>query len=202
MSAHGPRPLIARPLSPRAPACPRWWRLTMTCRAMPRPVTRLRKGVAAPRRVIETTFKEETETDLFGEQTTLCGASLPLSSRRLLDPGEAGYQPEVAYFECCTNEADRGPVLPVRPRPTSLLVSDNRQSATTRAALGSSPTVKAEMKNILSEIHSGSSPGSGSGEPSPPRGLSSRCGTPTPSPHRRVWGLLRKMMSWIKPPRE
>ena len=50
--------------------------------------------------VIETTYKEETETDLFGEQVVLCGGltSLILASYEILV--EAGYQPEVAYFEC------------------------------------------------------------------------------------------------------
>ena len=50
--------------------------------------------------VIETTYKEETETDLFGEQAVLCGGltALILASYEILV--EAGYQPEVAYFEC------------------------------------------------------------------------------------------------------
>lgn len=50
--------------------------------------------------VIETTFKEETETDLFGEQTVLCGGVSQLVKQGFETLTEAGYQPEVAYFEC------------------------------------------------------------------------------------------------------
>jgi ketol-acid reductoisomerase len=59
------------------------------------------KGIGGTRAgVIETTFKEETETDLFGEQTVLCGglSALVLAGYETLV--EAGYQPEMAYFEC------------------------------------------------------------------------------------------------------
>ena len=59
------------------------------------------KGVGCTRAgVIETTFKEETETDLFGEQTTLCGGVSHLIKSAFETLVEAGYQPEVAYFEC------------------------------------------------------------------------------------------------------
>ncbi len=50
--------------------------------------------------VIETTFKEETETDLFGEQVVLCGGLSALISAGFETLVEAGYQPEIAYFEC------------------------------------------------------------------------------------------------------
>ncbi len=50
--------------------------------------------------VIETTFKEETETDLFGEQAVLCGGASELVKAGFKVLVEAGYQPEVAYFEC------------------------------------------------------------------------------------------------------
>ena len=49
--------------------------------------------------IIETTFKEETETDLFGEQTVLCGGSAALVKAGFEILTEAGYQPEIAYFE-------------------------------------------------------------------------------------------------------
>jgi ketol-acid reductoisomerase len=49
--------------------------------------------------IIETTFKEETETDLFGEQTVLCGGSAELIKAGFETLIEAGYQPEIAYFE-------------------------------------------------------------------------------------------------------
>jgi len=50
--------------------------------------------------VIETTFKEETETDLFGEQTVLCGGCVELVKAGYEVLTEAGYAPEMAYFEC------------------------------------------------------------------------------------------------------
>jgi len=50
--------------------------------------------------VIETTFKEETETDLFGEQAVLCGGVTALIQAGFDTLVEAGYQPEIAYFEC------------------------------------------------------------------------------------------------------
>src|SRR5438309_2019591 len=59
------------------------------------------KGIGATRAgVIETTFKEETETDLFGEQTVLCGGVTALILAGYETLIEAGYQPEMAYFEC------------------------------------------------------------------------------------------------------
>lgn len=59
------------------------------------------KGIGATRAgVIETTFKEETETDLFGEQAVLCGGVSELVRAAFDTLVEAGYQPEIAYFEC------------------------------------------------------------------------------------------------------
>ena len=59
------------------------------------------KGIGGTRGgVIETTFKEETETDLFGEQTVLCGGASALVQAGFEVLTEAGYAPEMAYFEC------------------------------------------------------------------------------------------------------
>jgi ketol-acid reductoisomerase len=59
------------------------------------------KGIGATRAgVLETTFKEETETDLFGEQCVLCGGTTELVRAGFDTLVEAGYQPEIAYFEC------------------------------------------------------------------------------------------------------
>ncbi len=59
------------------------------------------KGIGGTRAgVLETTFKEETETDLFGEQTVLCGGTTALVKAGFETLVEAGYQPEIAYFEC------------------------------------------------------------------------------------------------------
>jgi len=58
-------------------------------------------GIGAGRAgIIETTFKEETETDLFGEQTILCGGVTELVKAGFETLVNAGYQPEIAYFEC------------------------------------------------------------------------------------------------------
>jgi ketol-acid reductoisomerase len=60
------------------------------------------KGLGAGRAgIFETTFKEETETDLFGEQAVLCGGVTALIKAGFDTLVEAGYQPEMAYFECC-----------------------------------------------------------------------------------------------------
>lgn len=60
------------------------------------------KGIGGTRAgVFETTFKEEVETDLFGEQTVLCGGCTSLIKAGFETLVEAGYSPEMAYFECC-----------------------------------------------------------------------------------------------------
>lgn len=60
------------------------------------------KGIGGTRAgAIETTFAEETETDLFGEQVVLCGGVSELIRASFDTLVEAGYQPEIAYFECC-----------------------------------------------------------------------------------------------------
>jgi ketol-acid reductoisomerase len=59
------------------------------------------KGIGSTRAgVLQTTFKEETETDLFGEQAVLCGGASALVQAGFETLVEAGYQPEMAYFEC------------------------------------------------------------------------------------------------------
>ena len=116
------------------------------------------KGIGGARAgVLETTFKEETETDLFGEQAVLCGGltSLVLAGYETLV--EAGYQPEMAYFECLhelklivdlMNEAG---------------VSGMRFSISETAKWGDvtvgpkvvDGTVKKRMKEVLKEVQSG-----------------------------------------------
>lgn len=60
------------------------------------------KGIGCSRAgIIETTFAEETETDLFGEQTVLCGGISSMIKTAFETLVEAGYQPEIAYFEVC-----------------------------------------------------------------------------------------------------
>ncbi len=72
--------------------------------------------------IIETNFKEETETDLFGEQAVLCGGAVELVKMGFETLTEAGYAPEMAYFECLHElEADRGPDVRRRHRQHELL---------------------------------------------------------------------------------
>ena len=68
-------------------------RATWRC-PTPRPSAAARAGV------IETNFREETETDLFGEQAVLCGGAVELVKAGFETLVDAGYAPEMAYFEC------------------------------------------------------------------------------------------------------
>ncbi|MCU7723608.1 ketol-acid reductoisomerase [Actinoplanes sp. KI2] len=107
--------------------------------------------------VIKTTFKEETETDLFGEQAVLCGGTAALVQTGFEVLTEAGYAPEIAYFEC----------LHELKLIVDLMyeggISRMRYSVSDTAEFGdyvSGPRVitaetKAEMKRILADIQSG-----------------------------------------------
>src|SRR5438046_2900702 len=116
------------------------------------------KGVGCTRAgVIETTFKEETETDLFGEQTTLCGGISHLIKAAFETLVEAGYQPDVAYFECMHEMKlivalfYQGGLAYMR-----YSVSDTAEYGDyTRGPRIVSAETKAEMKKILAEIQSG-----------------------------------------------
>ena len=116
------------------------------------------RGVGCTRAgVIETTFKEETETDLFGEQTTLCGGVSHLIKAAFETLVEAGYQPEVAYFECMhemkliVDLFYQGGLAYMR-----YSVSDTAEYGDyTRGPRVVSEETKKEMKKILGEITSG-----------------------------------------------
>jgi len=107
--------------------------------------------------VLETTFKEETETDLFGEQVVLCGGTTALVQAGFETLVEAGYEPEMAYFEC----------LHELKLIVDLLyeggIANMRYSISNTAEYGDvtrgprivTDETKAEMKKILSEIQSG-----------------------------------------------
>ncbi len=107
--------------------------------------------------IIETTFKEETETDLFGEQTVLCGGSMALVMAGFETLVEAGYAPEMAYFEC----------LHELKLIVDLMyeggIANMRYSISNTAEYGDmtrgprivNEQTKAEMKKILGEIQSG-----------------------------------------------
>ena len=86
----------------KAKACPRSSASTRTRASNSKQIALAwAKGIGATRAgVLQTTFKEETETDLFGEQTVLCGGASALIQAGFETLVEAGYQPEMAYFEC------------------------------------------------------------------------------------------------------
>jgi ketol-acid reductoisomerase len=116
------------------------------------------KGIGGARAgVIETTFKEETETDLFGEQAVLCGGASELIKAGFDTLVEAGYQPEIAYFECLhelkliTDLIYKYGIYGMRKR-----VSDTAEYGDiTRGKRVISQTTRSEMKKILGEIQSG-----------------------------------------------
>jgi ketol-acid reductoisomerase len=115
-------------------------------------------GIGAARAgVIETNFREETETDLFGEQAVLCGGATALVMAGYETLVEAGYAPEMAYFECVhelkliVDLIYEGGISTMR-----YSISNTAQYGDlTRGPRVVSPETKAEMKRILEEIQSG-----------------------------------------------
>jgi ketol-acid reductoisomerase len=116
------------------------------------------KGIGGTRAgILETTFREETETDLFGEQAVLCGGLSELIKAGFETLIEAGYQPELAYFECL-HEVKLIVDLVVEGGLAKM-----RDSISTTAEYGdymSGPRIitadtKAAMKQVLTEIQTG-----------------------------------------------
>jgi ketol-acid reductoisomerase len=112
---------------------------------------------AARAGVIETTFTEETETDLFGEQAVLCGGAAALVQTGFEVLTEAGYAPEVAYFECLhelkliVDLMYEGGIANER-----FSISDTAEYGDlTRGPRVITPAVKEEMRKILGEIRDG-----------------------------------------------
>jgi ketol-acid reductoisomerase len=155
--------------------------------------------------VLETTFKEETETDLFGEQTVLCGGVSQLMKTAFEVLVEAGYQPESAYFECMhemkliIDLVNRGGLSLMR-----YSISDTAEygdySVGKRVI---TDDTKKEMKKVLSEIQDGTFAKNWI--------LENQVGRPNFNARRRmesehqietVGADLRKMMSWLKPVNE
>ena len=163
------------------------------------------RGVGCTRAgVIETTFKEETETDLFGEQTVLCGGVSALIKAGFETLVEAGYQPEVAYFECMhemkliVDLFYQGGLAYMR-----YSVSDTAEYGDyTRGPRVVNEETRAEMRKILKEIQSGQFAREWVLE-----NLANRAGflamrrVESQHPIEDVGKRLRSMMSWIKPPR-
>ncbi len=116
------------------------------------------KGLGGTRAgVIETTFKEETETDLFGEQAVLCGGTSELIKAGFDTLIQAGYQPEIAYFECLhelkliTDMIYATGIQGMRKR-----VSDTAEYGDlTRGPRVVNTKTRAEMKKMLKEIQNG-----------------------------------------------
>ena len=107
--------------------------------------------------VIETTYKEETETDLFGEQVVLCGGLTALIKASFETLVEAGYQPEIAYFECM-HEVKLIVDLMYQGGMSYMRYSISNTAEygdLTRGPRIVTEQTKAEMKKILSEITSG-----------------------------------------------
>jgi ketol-acid reductoisomerase len=107
--------------------------------------------------VIETTFKEETETDLFGEQAVLCGGAAALVQTGFEVLTEAGYAPEIAYFECLhelkliVDLMYEGGIANER-----FSISDTAEYGDlTRGPRVVNAATKEEMKKILAEIQDG-----------------------------------------------
>jgi ketol-acid reductoisomerase len=117
------------------------------------------RGIGCARAgVIETTFAEETETDLFGEQTVLCGGVTALVKAGFEILVEAGYQPEIAYFECF-NELKLIVDLMYQGGLSYMRysVSDTAEYGDyTRGPRIIDDLVKDEMRQILAEVQSGS----------------------------------------------
>ncbi len=151
--------------------------------------------------VIETTFKDETETDLFGEQAVLCGGATHLVQAGFETLVEAGYPPEMAYFEC----------LHELKLIVDLMyeggIANMRYSISNTAEYGDytrgprivNEQTKAEMKKILKEIQSGDfakewmAENETGGKRFPElRAKAAR------HPIEEVGGRLRDMMPWIK----
>ncbi|MDQ2709527.1 MAG: ketol-acid reductoisomerase [Actinomycetota bacterium] len=153
--------------------------------------------------VIETTFKEETETDLFGEQSVLCGGAAALVQTGFEVLTEAGYAPEIAYFEC----------LHELKLIVDLMyeggISGERYSISDTAEYGDltrgpriiTAGVKDEMRKILTEIQDGSFAKEWVAEDDAGRPNFTRLQKEgADHPIEEVGAKLRSLMSWVAPP--
>jgi ketol-acid reductoisomerase len=160
------------------------------------------RGIGGTRAgILETTFREETETDLFGEQAVLCGGLSALIKAGFETLVEAGYQPELAYFECL-HEVKLIVDLVVEGG-----LAEMRDSISNTAEYGDytrgprvvNASTKAEMKKILSEIQSGQFARefvleNQSGKP----GFTAMRRQEAEHPIEEVGKDLRAMFSWLK----
>ena len=151
--------------------------------------------------VIETTFREECETDLFGEQSVLCGGLTSLMLAGFETLVEAGYAPEMAYFECCHE------VKLIVDLIYEGGIANMRYSVSNTAEYGDysrgpriiDEHVRAEMKKVLAEIQSGRFARewvleNNAGQPS----FKAMRRREAQHPIEEVGERLRAMMPWIK----
>ena len=151
--------------------------------------------------VIVTTFKEETETDLFGEQVVLCGGVSELIKAGFETLVEAGYQPEIAYFECLhelkliTDLIYKTGIQGMRKR-----VSDTAEYGdVTRGKRVITAETRKEMKKILEEVQSGEFAKEWIEENEKGRPLFNKLRKADDNhPVEVVGKKLRGMMDWIK----
>lgn len=151
--------------------------------------------------VIETTFKEETETDLFGEQAVLCGGAVALIKAGFETLVEAGYSPYMAYFECLhelkliVDLLQQGGITDMR-----YSVSNTAQYGDmTRGPRVVGAQVKAEMKKVLEEIQDGTFANEFMDECNAGKPNFDKL-TKADESHEieRVGAELREMMAWLK----
>ncbi|MFL6712695.1 MAG: ketol-acid reductoisomerase [Sulfurifustis sp.] len=151
--------------------------------------------------IIETTFKDETETDLFGEQVVLCGGTSHLVQAAYDTLVEAGYPPEMAYFECLhelkliVDLMYEGGIANMR-----YSISNTAEYGDyTRGPRVVNEQTKAEMKKILKEIQSGqfAREWMAENEAGAKRFLEMRA-KGAKHPIEEVGARLRDMMPWIK----
>jgi len=150
--------------------------------------------------VIETTFTEETETDLFGEQAVLCGGAAALVQTGFEVLTEAGYAPEIAYFECLhelkliVDLMYEGGIANER-----FSISDTAEYGDlTRGPRVITPATKDEMRKILGEIQDGSFAREWVAEDDAGRPNFSRLQKEGQEhPIEQVGEKLRGLMSWV-----
>jgi ketol-acid reductoisomerase len=150
--------------------------------------------------VIETTYKEETETDLFGEQVVLCGGLSALSKAGFETLVKAGYQPEIAYFECM-HEVKLIVDLMYQGGLSYMRYSISNTAEygdLTRGSRIITDQTRAEMKKILGEITSGAFAKEWVGEyQSGLKKFNALYNADHDGQLEQVGRRLRKMMKWI-----
>lgn len=151
--------------------------------------------------ILTTTFKEETETDLFGEQAVLCGGVSELIKAGFETLVEAGYQPESAYFECC-HEMKLIIDLVVQGGLSYMRYSISDTAEFGDYSIGKriiTDETKKEMKKVLSEIQDGTFAKNWILENKANRpAFNSRRRIESEHQIEQVGKELRKMMSWMK----